>query len=97
MFNVMQFFLYNSSINDLHSFYFLEQFLHIFNKVAPILLDSSENLKQYILGAAVDIKSDDILHTMISLFYVKRHLIHYYRKIDEAFLIKNLMATAIRR
>ena len=74
MFNVMQFFLYNASTNDNSNLFYLKQFLHIFEKVAPKIVDISPELEQFVLGEATDLKSNDVIHTMVSILYVKQHM-----------------------
>ena len=73
MFNVMQFFAYQSSQAVAKRVYFLSQFLHIYSKICPLILSKSPELQQCVLGDASDLKSDDVLHTLISLFYLKQH------------------------
>lgn len=81
-FNVMQFFAYNASTTHKDREYYLKQFNHTFTKIFQKLIKNQETLEQYVLGDAVDLKSNDVVHTLISLIYVKLNMADTYAKIN---------------
>jgi hypothetical protein len=96
-FNVMQFFCYNSSTNHKSRQYFIEQFDHIYSNICIQLLAELPNLQQCVLGDSTDLKSDDVLHTLISLFYVKQNLPDSFEKINVSLLLESIIKSTIRR
>ena len=62
-----------------------------------MILSKSPDLQQCVLGDASDLKSDDVLHTLISLFYLKQHQPAEYELINLNLLLEQLIKATLRR
>lgn len=71
--------------------------MHVFNNILTKILKENIHLQQYVVGEASDLESDDVLHTMIALAYVKLNMHDTFERINVPLLVESLSKSTIKR